>query len=157
MTDSATGVAFVVLAVGGAYYLSQSTKQLSKVDIMSAEKKNVVSSRASNASRSSIQGTSVFEAEAPSLIGKFGPGRLMERVVSTRLAQSWRDAEMPIMASMRRHSNAPLDLMLARVQAGVKSVYDQTLGKTAYILDGERERPVIQGKIRQKFQIANFL
>ena len=157
MSDTATGVAFIVLAVGGAYYLSQSTKQLSKVEIMSATQKNVTSDRATNASRSPIQGTNVFEAEAPSLIGAFGGGRLMERVVSTRLGQSWRDAEMPMMASMRRESNAPLDVMLARVQSGVKSVYAHTMGKTAYILDAERERPVIQGKIRQKFQIANFL
>lgn len=157
MGDTATGVAFVVLAVGGAYYLSQSTKQLNKVDIMSARQPNAVTNRADNASRSPIQGTNVFEAESPTFIGTFGGGRLMERVVSTRLAQSWRDAEMPVMASMRRHSNAPLDVMLARVQGGVKSVYNQTLGKTAYILDSEREKGVIQGKIRQKFQIANFL
>lgn len=157
MSDTLTGAAFVVLAIGGAYYLSKSTTKLNHVDV-TALPQNKLSTRAGNASRSTIDPDTVLESEAPTFRGRREQGGgLMERVVSTRLAQSWRSAEMPIQAELRRSANLPLGTLLNRIQNGVQSVYSQTIAKTNYVLDSERERPVVQGRIRQKFQIPNFL
>jgi hypothetical protein len=151
MGDSATGVAFLVIVAGGAWYLSTHP-------ISSAKKPKATSpieSRAENASESQIDPKAVLEASSPSLNGIKGGPRLLERVTNNRLADSWRSSEIPAL-NMRRDNGVPLEEQLARAQAVTKMVYSGTMNKTYHLLNEDRPRPMTQGRIRNKFQTTNF-
>jgi len=153
----ATGIAFLAIAIGGAWYISNHTPKPSVMATTQKKKGNPVSARASNASEMAVDNETVMEAAAPTLQGKWGGGRLIERVTSTRLANSWRNSEMPNMTNQRTNHSLGADEMLVRIRTATKHVLEDTLHKTAYIYDPDRQRPVIQGKIRSVFQTSNFL
>lgn len=153
--SNTTGVVFLVVAAAGGIYLYNISSKLSPT-AMKERKKPSVYARAENASESQIVASNVREAAAPTLEGGIkNSGRMLERVVSTRLAESWRNSELP--GLQFGHSNAPLDEMLVRAQSATKHVYVGTMDKLNYMFDPDRQRPIIQGRIRNKFQTTNFV
>lgn len=156
MTDATLGVIFLAAAAGGAYFINRSQNP-STAALNRKEQKNMVANRAENASMSQLDSGNIRETAAPTLEGKFGGGRMLERVVSTRLARSWRSSELPHLAALKQNVHSSPEEMLTRIQWATKSAFTDSLSKTAYIFDPDRQRPVTQGKIRSKFQISNFL
>ena len=94
--SNTTGVVFLVVAAAGGIYLYNISSQLSPTVLKEKRKPSTIYARAENASESQINAANVREAASPSLEGGIkDSGRMIERVISTRLAESWRDSELP--------------------------------------------------------------
>lgn len=153
MGDQTTGLVLLVVAAGGAYYISTNSNKMAKK--VQAAASQPLNARAGNAAESPLVAENIKEASAPTFGGKFGGSRLIERTISTRLAQSWRNSEIP--AISRLNYNRPADETLAQIQGTTQRVYQNTMNKTAYIFSPDRQTPAVQGSIRKSYQVPNFL
>lgn len=101
-----------------------------------------------------MNSNTAHEAMGPSLEGRGGV--TLDRAYSSRVAASERNVMRPLVAHMRNR-NQPVAELLNRTQVGLAEVYRRTPEKTAFMFEQRRRRPLNQGKIRDRFQVTQYV
>lgn len=141
MADQSTiiGVAVIIGAVGIGYYISTL---------------NPPEMKQANSSHMQLDQKNVFAAATPALdTGRYT--RALEKAYTTRQAQMNLNADLPQLSGLSKNLSA--GRTLAEIQGRVANIYVDVHQKTDYLFSESRKRPVLQGRIREKNQVTNFL
>lgn len=138
MSDAYLVGATVVLVGAGLYFRSQQQMSSSKQAVMAAS--------------IGIDPKQVHEAMGPALSGR---DAFQFNGYSTRTAMDERNTQRPAVSAVPR--NASADAIVSQVQKVAGAVNADVKRKTAFVYAQRRSTPLHQGKIRDRFQVTNFV